>query len=242
MAATVPPPFTLRGLPASNTLILINGRRVANDGLSGESVDLNSISPAAVERVEILKDSASAIYGSDAIAGVINVIMKREFHGVLAETYYGESSRGDLTTTTQTLQYGTSFRDGGLFLSASHYEQEPLFSRDREVSRSADTRFLGGTDQRSSATADARVVPARRPEPDRRERRRLSAGWPRRSVRLPGLHHRRGAAAAQQCLCQHQPVISTPRSRPPSKPATCRPTPVRPWPPPRYSPASNRSR
>lgn len=49
---------TLRGLPASNTLILINGRRVANDGLSGESVDLNSISPAAVERVEILKDSA----------------------------------------------------------------------------------------------------------------------------------------------------------------------------------------
>ena len=84
--------------------------------------------------------------------------MKREFHGVLAETYYGESSRGDLTTTTQTLQYGTSFRDGGLFLSASHYEQAPLFSRDREVSRSADTRFLGGTDQRSSATADARVV------------------------------------------------------------------------------------
>ncbi|MDO8860221.1 TonB-dependent receptor [Haliea sp. E1-2-M8] len=149
---------TLRGLPASNTLILINGRRVANDGLSGESVDLNSISPAAVERVEILKDSASAIYGSDAIAGVVNVIMKRDFYGVLAETYYGESSRGDLATTTQTLQYGTSFRDGGLFLSASHYEQEPLFSRDRAVSRSADTRLLGGTDQRSSATANARVV------------------------------------------------------------------------------------
>jgi iron complex outermembrane recepter protein len=149
---------TLRGLPASNTLILINGRRVANDGLSGESVDLNSISPAAVERVEILKDSASAIYGSDAIAGVVNIIMKRDFYGVLAETYYGESSRGDLGTTTQTLQYGTSFRDGGLFLSASHYEQEPLFSRDRQISRSADTRALGGTDQRSSATADARVV------------------------------------------------------------------------------------
>ena len=149
---------TLRGLPASNTLILINGRRVANDGLSGESVDLNSISPAAVERVEILKDSASAIYGSDAIAGVVNIIMKRDFYGVLAETYYGESSRGDLGTTTQTLQYGTSFRDGGLFLSASHYEQEPLFSRDRQVSRSADTRPLGGTDQRSSATADARIV------------------------------------------------------------------------------------
>src|SRR5690606_33010887 len=101
---------TLRGLPASNTLILINGRRVANDGLSGESVHLNSISPAAVERVEILKDSASAVDGSGAIAGVVNVIMKRDFYGVLAETYYGESSRGDLATTTQTLQYVTSFR------------------------------------------------------------------------------------------------------------------------------------
>ncbi|QIB65493.1 TonB-dependent receptor [Kineobactrum salinum] len=149
---------TLRGLPASNTLILINGRRIANDGLAGESVDLNSISPAAVERVEILKDGASAIYGSDAIAGVVNIIMKRDFHGVLAESHYGESSRGDLTTTTQTLQYGTGFRDGGLFISASHYEQEPLFSRDRAVSRSADTRALGGSDQRSSATPDARIV------------------------------------------------------------------------------------
>lgn len=149
---------TLRGLPASNTLILINGRRIANDGLAGESVDLNSISPAAVERVEILKDGASAIYGSDAIAGVVNIIMKRDFHGFLAETYVGESSRGDLTTTTQTLQYGNSFRDGGVFISATHYEQEPLFSRDRSVSASADTRRLGGTDLRSSATPDARVV------------------------------------------------------------------------------------
>ncbi|PLW83537.1 TonB-dependent receptor [Kineobactrum sediminis] len=149
---------TLRGLPASNTLILINGRRVANNGLAGESVDLNSISPAAVERVEILKDGASAIYGSDAIAGVVNIIMKRDFYGVLAESFYGESSRGDMTTTTQTLQYGTGFRDGGLFVSASYYEQEPLFSRDRKVSRSADTRPLGGSDQRSSATPDARIV------------------------------------------------------------------------------------
>ncbi|HAN67290.1 MAG TPA: hypothetical protein DCQ70_02190, partial [Halieaceae bacterium] len=66
--------------------------------------------------------------------------------------------RGDLTTTTQTLQYGNSFRDGGVFISATHYEQEPLFSRDRSVSASADTRRLGGTDLRSSATPDARVV------------------------------------------------------------------------------------
>jgi len=149
---------TLRGLPASNTLILINGRRVANAGLAGESVNLNSISAAAVERVEVLKDGASAIYGSDAIAGVVNVIMKRDFYGWLAEAYHGQSSRGDLQTRTQTLQYGGTIPRGTVFVSASHFEQEPLFSRDRRVSRNADTRDLGGSDQRSSATPNARIA------------------------------------------------------------------------------------
>lgn len=149
---------TLRGLPASNTLVLINGRRVANDGLAGESVDLNSIPPAAVERIEILKDGASAIYGSDAIAGVVNVIMKRDFYGLLAETYYGEAGQGDLETRTHTLQYGGGMRNGSYLLSATLYQQDPIFSRDRRVSDNADTRSRGGTDQRSSATPDARVT------------------------------------------------------------------------------------
>ena len=149
---------TLRGLPSSNTLVLINGRRVANDGLAGESVDLNSIPPAAVERIEILKDGASAIYGSDAIAGVVNIIMKQDFHGFLAETFFGQAEAGDLRTQTHTLQYGTGIPNGSFFISGSLYDQEPIFSRDREVSRSADTRPLGGTDQRSSATPSARIT------------------------------------------------------------------------------------
>ncbi len=148
---------TLRGLPASNTLVLINGRRVANDGLAGDSVDLNSIAPAAVERIEILKDGASAIYGSDAIAGVVNVIMKRDFHGFLAEAFYGETAEGDLDTTNYTLQYGTGLPDGSFFISASYYDQGAIYSRDRSVSRSADTRSKGGSDQRSSATPNARI-------------------------------------------------------------------------------------
>lgn len=149
---------TLRGLPSSNTLVLINGRRIANDGLAGESVDLNSIPPAAVERIEILKDGASAIYGSDAIAGVVNVIMKQDFHGFLAETFYGETEKGDLLTQTQTLQFGTGIPNGSFFISASFYDQEPIYSRERDVSRSADTRALGGADQRSSATPSARIT------------------------------------------------------------------------------------
>jgi iron complex outermembrane receptor protein len=149
---------TLRGLPASNTLVLINGRRTANDGLAGDSVDLNSIPPGAVERVEILKDGASAIYGSDAIAGVVNIIMKHDTPGVLAETYFGEAEAGDLQTRNDTLQYGASLPRGSFFISASRFKQDPLYSRDRAISRNADTRPLGGSDQRSSATPSARVT------------------------------------------------------------------------------------
>src|SRR5258708_6484043 len=72
----------LRGLGASSTLVLLNGRRISTHGAKGNAVDLNSIPLAAVERVEVLKDGASAIYGTDAIGGVINFILRRDFKGV----------------------------------------------------------------------------------------------------------------------------------------------------------------
>ena len=149
---------TLRGLPASSTLVLINGRRVANHGLTGEAIDLNSIAPAAVERIEVLKDGASAIYGSDAIAGVINIIMKRDFYGALIEQFYGSSQRHDGETVTTTLQYGTGFRHGSLFISGSHFDQSEIHARDRNISRNADGRNRGGSDLRSSATPSARIT------------------------------------------------------------------------------------
>ncbi len=74
----------LRGQGANATLILLNGRRVASHGLNGGVVDLNSIPFAAIERVEVLKDGASAIYGTDAVGGVINFITKRDFQGLVA--------------------------------------------------------------------------------------------------------------------------------------------------------------
>ena len=74
----------LRGQGAGATLVLLNGRRVASHGLNGGVVDLNSIPFAAIERVEVLKDGASAIYGTDAVGGVINFITKRDFRGLVA--------------------------------------------------------------------------------------------------------------------------------------------------------------
>ncbi len=148
----------LRGLGLTSTLVLINGKRIANDGLAGEAIDLNTIAPAAVERIEVLKDGASAIYGSDAIAGVINIIMKRDFYGLLLEQFYGTSEEGDGETTTTTIQYGTGFKHGSFFISASHFDQGEIHARDRAISANADGRRRGGADLRSSATPSARVT------------------------------------------------------------------------------------
>ena len=72
----------LRGLGASSTLVLLNGRRISNHGAKGNAVDLSSIPLSAIERVEVLKDGASAIYGTDAIGGVINFILRKDYKGL----------------------------------------------------------------------------------------------------------------------------------------------------------------
>jgi iron complex outermembrane receptor protein len=77
----------LRGQGAASTLVLLNGRRVAAHGLNGGVVDLNSIPMAAVDRIEILKDGASAIYGTDAIGGVINFILRKNYNGLEAQAF-----------------------------------------------------------------------------------------------------------------------------------------------------------
>jgi len=149
---------TLRGLPSSNTLVLLNGRRVNPDPWLGRSVDLNTLPLALVERIEVLKDGASTLYGSDAIAGVVNIVTRRDFEGLQLSSYYGASSRGDLTTSNSSVLYGGHGSNTDLTVGASYYEQDPIFSRDRSLSRSSDDRSRGGTDKRSSATPSARIT------------------------------------------------------------------------------------
>ena len=149
---------TLRGLPASNTLVLLNDHRVASNGFGGDAVDLNTIPAAAIERIEILKDGASAIYGSDAIAGVVNVILHKEFEGLQLETYYGETSKGDNDTITTNLIWGGKNDRGSFMLAASYFDQSGFNSRDRAFSNNADGRAFGGRDKRSSATPEARIT------------------------------------------------------------------------------------
>ena len=96
----------LRGQGADATLVLLNGRRVATHGLKGRAVDLNAIPFAAIERVEVLRDGASAIYGTDAIGGVINFITRRDFQGAQASAFVDVTEDGGANVYRASLLFG----------------------------------------------------------------------------------------------------------------------------------------
>ncbi|WP_444942787.1 TonB-dependent receptor [Microbulbifer sp. ZKSA006] len=149
---------SLRGLPANSTLVLLNGRRIISDGFNGEATDLNTIPLALVERVEILKDGASAVYGSDAIAGVVNIILQTDFEGLSLKSFYGQASQGDRQSESHHLTWGWRGDRAHIMLNLAQNRQGEVMSRDRDLSQSADSRALGGTDQRSSAIPDGFIA------------------------------------------------------------------------------------
>ena len=127
----------LRGFGDGSTLILLNGRRVANYALNGGTVNLNFIPLDAIDRVEILKDGASAIYGSDAMAGVINFILRKDYSGAQLAVYDTEPQHGggDQKQVSVTAGYGSLSLDRfNVFATASYQNDQPLHARDRSFS------------------------------------------------------------------------------------------------------------
>lgn len=120
----------LRGLGRSRTLVLVDGKRVAKAPQVGDGSDLNSIPMAAVERVEVLTDGASAIYGSDAIGGVVNFILRKDFDGGVLR--YGETKTsvkgGDRTEMSAVL--GLTGDKGRFLIGASHSDRDIIWQRD----------------------------------------------------------------------------------------------------------------
>ena len=139
---------SLRGLGSNNTLVLLNGRRLAVYAFDGGAVNLGAIPLAALERVEVLRDGASAIYGSDAIAGVINFITRRDFNGGIAEIQAampGGKGNGQYYSATATFGFGDLAKDGfNAFGSFNYYKQEALKASDRDFSRTAFIRDSSG--------------------------------------------------------------------------------------------------
>ena len=127
----------LRGLGASSTLVLLNGRRVSTHGAKGNAVDLNSIPFSAVQRVEILKDGASAIYGTDAIGGVVNFILRRDFVGaeVSGSLDVTEAGGGDMYRGNLLLGWGDLAKDRfNIMLNVAVDRQEILNGNERRFS------------------------------------------------------------------------------------------------------------
>lgn len=151
---------SLRGLGSNATLILVNGRRVANSPfakrITESGVDLNTIPMSAIERVEVLKDGASAIYGTDAIAGVVNIILRSDLEGAEFHANYGTSYEGDADEARASLLWGTRGERTGTMVTLDYYQRDTLWMADRSLSRSANKTGMhpAGLDFRSSLGSD----------------------------------------------------------------------------------------
>ena len=138
----------LRGLGADATLVLVNGRRLAGTGLKGEFADVSALPGAAVERVDVLLDGASALYGSDAVAGVVNVILRRSYDG--QETRLRASAaRGGGEDLMASHLIGRRWTAGSALLSYEYQHSAALNSADRAYTATGDLTGYGGTDRRT---------------------------------------------------------------------------------------------
>ncbi|MCF1427614.1 MAG: TonB-dependent receptor [Shewanella sp.] len=125
----------LRGLGSNRTLVLINGRRTVGSGTgAASSVDLNTIPVAMVQRIEVLKDGASAVYGSDAVSGVVNIILKRDFEGAEFNLIGGISGEGDAKEVGFDLTMGGSFDKGNVVVGLQYLNRGDASQADRDFS------------------------------------------------------------------------------------------------------------
>jgi outer membrane receptor protein involved in Fe transport len=129
--------INLRNLGENRTLVLVNGHRWINGaGTRGfrDFVDLNTIPQVMIERVEVLQDGATAVYGADAIAGVVNMHTYQRFDGSRVKAYYGISSEDDRDTVGAEALLGHSFGDSNWLLALSYVDKKPVYAQDRKVS------------------------------------------------------------------------------------------------------------
>lgn len=154
----------IRNLGSQRTLVLVNGRRWSTS-LSGLT-DLSTIPVAMIDRIEVLKDGASSVYGADAIGGVVNIITRDRFEGSEVNAYYGQNEKGDGQQKNVDFTWGHNTEKNSLILGASYQDSKPMWNRDRAETRYANgprhiEDSLGGgpwgriTDPRAEGTAGA---------------------------------------------------------------------------------------
>ncbi|WP_267387226.1 TonB-dependent receptor [Sphingomonas sp. GC_Shp_3] len=149
--------FNIRGIGPYATLTLLNGHRIVQSGSSGGLPDPSAIPTIAVERVQVVADGASAIYGSDAVAGVVNLITRRRFNGLEARAQYGLAADQGYNQYNIGIIGGHSWGTGNLTLSYEHSGHGALNGRDRDF-YGADLRARGGGDYRGTQCNPANIA------------------------------------------------------------------------------------
>jgi iron complex outermembrane receptor protein len=141
--------INLRGLGNNATLMLIDGHRIAPNGTASAFGDPNQIPAIALERIEVVTDGASGVYGSDAVAGVVNLILRKGYDGVLANATH--TSNGKYHQSQFSALAGKDWDDGGFVVSYQYQDRSPMLQGARDYMRS-DLRGLGGNDGRLNGT------------------------------------------------------------------------------------------
>jgi len=147
----------LRGLGVGATLVLVNGQRQPLSGLNGDFVDVSTIPLSAVERIEVLPDGASALYGSDAIAGVVNIIMRNNFDGSQSQLRYGTAIGGRRDVVASQL-LGTHWSSGHAMLAYQYSDETPLAAAQRPYDANADKTSYGGSNYDSYYTDPGNIL------------------------------------------------------------------------------------
>lgn len=148
----------LRGLGPGSTLVLLNGRRLAPAGIDASFVDVSSLPASAIERIEVLLDGASAIYGADAVGGVVNIILKRTYGGAETRLQGGVPTQGAARDFALGQSLGGSWSTGSALIAYDFYQRDPLLMRDREVTANQDLRSQGGSDFRDTRGNPGTIV------------------------------------------------------------------------------------
>jgi outer membrane receptor protein involved in Fe transport len=136
--------LNLRGLGSGSTLVLINGRRLAASGSDGRFVDVSAIPLSAIDRIEILPDGASAIYGADAVGGVVNFILRDDYKGAESLLKYGSVTDGEMKSTQVAQTLGEKWESGSALVSFEYFAKDSLPNAARRQSSNSDLTALGG--------------------------------------------------------------------------------------------------
>lgn len=149
--------LNLRGLGSGATLVLVNGRRQPQAGIEADFVDVSMIPWSAVDHIEVLPDGSSALYGSDAVAGVINIILRDEIAGAESQVRFGAAPFGAAETHAAQL-FGGRWSSGKWLAGYQYNKRTSLAAADRAYTRDSDKRSLGGSNYSSLKSSPGNIL------------------------------------------------------------------------------------